>query len=547
KKNAIVNLLAGSQNAATQNLVKRLTATYLNIKQFIPEESRKAIEEDFDELKTSSHSSQESVIIKHLKFLLELPWGKHDPETKDLNKVKQFLDADHYGLRPIKEKISRYIALKMMNPKAKSGILCFAGPPGVGKTSITSSIASALGLQFVRMSLGGVSDEADIRGHRRTYVGADPGRILTAIKRAGTLNPVVVIDEIDKVGSGNIKGDISSALLEVLDPEQNFAFIDHYAGCPFDLSKVFFILTANDLKMIPEPLRDRAEIIILPGYTKEEKVNIATKFLIKKQEELVNPNKEFNLRINDEDIKKIIEDYTAEAGVRELERKISALYQRSAELFLTTNKKEFNASDIIKGFGPGYHSERARKTVPGSAIGLYWSMIGGGIVYFETVFVEGLSKSISRTGKMGESMIESTKDIMTLLRERYANADELKDLTAHISAITNAGIDGPSAGIAGLLSAYSALKKIPVKPYLAMTGKIDILGNVLPIGGVLEKLLGAEQAGIKEVIVPADNRENVEWELREYKLDLKIHYVKNTDQAMIIAFGRKFVKKEKKD
>ncbi|MFN3406926.1 MAG: endopeptidase La [Caldimicrobium sp.] len=468
-------------------------------------------------------AAEATVIRNYLEWLIELPWSISTKDNLDLKKVKEVLDEDHYDLEKIKERLLEFLAVKKINPKSKGAILCFVGPPGVGKTSLGKSIARAIGRKFVRVALGGIRDEAEIRGHRRTYVGALPGRIIQGIKQAGVNNPVFVLDEIDKLCI-SFQGDPAAALLEVLDPEQNKEFVDHYLDVPFDLSNVFFIATANMVEPIPRVLLDRMEVIYLSGYTFKEKLEIAKRYLIPK---LIKEHglKKNDLLLTDEVILKIIEEYTAESGVRELERKLAALCRKIARKIAEGQKGPFEITlDNLQDFlGPPEFIEDLRLTGDeiGVATGLAWTPNGGEVLYIETVVMPGKGNLIL-TGSLGEVMKESAKAALSYIRSRY---EELQldpkfytkyDLHVHVpsGAIPK---DGPSAGVTMAISMISALTKRPVSKEYAMTGEITLRGRILPVGGIKEKTLAALRKGITKVIIPVQN----EKDLQEIPEDLR--------------------------
>ena len=461
-------------------------------------------------------SPEYSMVASYLEWMAAMPWSKVDAEDLDINHARQVLDEDHFDLDRIKRRIIEFLAVRKLNPQGRSPILCFVGPPGVGKTSLGQSIARALGVKFARVSLGGVHDEAEIRGHRRTYIGALPGNIVQALRKAGTRNPLLMLDEIDKL-SASFQGDPYSALLEVLDPEQNSTFRDNYLGVPFDLSKVLFICTANVLDTIPPPLRDRMEVIELTGYTEEEKLEIAKRYLVPRQLK-ANGLTEDQARFTDDALKRIIEDYTREAGCRNLERQIGAVLRATAVKFATGGESQvtLGPGDVAGILGPRrFESELAMRTsVPGVATGLAWTPVGGDILFIETSRVPGNGKLIL-TGHLGDVMKESAQTAVTLVK---AQADELgisvdrldkQDLHIHVPAGAIPK-DGPSAGVAMFTSLASLLTNRTVRSDVAMTGEISLRGLVLPVGGIKEKVVAAARAGIHTVILPARNRKDFE-------------------------------------
>jgi ATP-dependent Lon protease len=488
-------------------------------------------------------SPEYGMVRNYLDWLVALPWSKVDPEDIDIERARQVLDEDHYGLEKVKRRILEYLAVRKLNPQGRSAILCFVGPPGVGKTSLGQSIARALGLKFVRVSLGGVHDEAEIRGHRRTYIGALPGNVIQGLRKAGTRNPVFMLDEIDKL-SASFHGDPSSALLEVLDPEQNATFRDNYIAQPFDLSRVLFIATANVLDTIAGPLRDRMEIIELSGYTAEEKLQIARRYLVQRQLK-ANGLDGSQVTITDAALARMISEYTRESGVRSLERQIGALL-RSAAVQIASGKSSnvsFDASDIDAVLGASrFESEIASRTsVPGVATGLAWTPVGGDILFIESARLPGNGKLIL-TGQLGDVMKESAQAALSLVKSQ---ADELgidpsvfehSDLHVHVPAGAIPK-DGPSAGVAMFVSLASLLKREPVRPDVAMTGEISLRGLVLPVGGIKEKTIAAARAGIKRVILPARNRRDLEDIPQSTRDALQFVWVDRVSEALAVALG----------
>lgn len=533
-------------NPEQKNDYGRLNKRYEKIKDIIPENIRVAIEEDLAKLKIvqgASESSEKSNIISHLEFLLGLPWGKYTASPTDFNKVKEILDADHYGLTHIKERIMEFLAVKQLNPKSRSSVLCFIGPPGVGKTSLGQSIARALNKKFIRISLGGIYDESEIRGHRRTYIGALPGKILQEIKRCGSLNPVFMIDEVDKIGRSAVHGDPSSALLEVLDPEQNFAFTDNYVATGVDLSQVLFITTANT-NNIQKPLLDRMEVIYLPGYTEFEKTQIAKQFLVSRQLKECGLIDKIDVAFADEIISLIIRDYTDEAGVRELERKIAKVFRKIAKdyLLLKSEVRAFSMTEeFVRGaLGPKiFQKNRARKTPVGVATALAWTETGGTILFVEAVqFNSRQEKKLSQTGSLGDVFKESIKIALSLIRSKYhPSYIDIDDNVFHVH-VPEGSIpkDGPSAGITIFTALYSLISKKEVKEYFAMSGEINLEGMILPVGGIREKVIAAERAGIKEVILPRANEGDIEDIPQEIKSKVIFHFVNSVDEVIKIAF-----------
>jgi ATP-dependent Lon protease len=507
-------------------------------------EARKECDRELKRLAKMTPASAEYMVSRtYLEWMTSLPWSKSSGSSEiDIPKAHEILDEDHYDLQKVKERILDYLAVKKLQPGMKGPILCFVGPPGVGKTSLGKSIARALGRKFVRIALGGMHDEAEIRGHRRTYIGALPGQIIQGLKRAESNDPVCMLDEVDKLGR-DFRGDPSSALMEVLDPEQNNSFRDHYLDVPFDLSKVTFIATANWMDPIPEPLRDRMEIIELPGYTSEEKINIARKYLIPKQAAEHGIREGEQLEFTEAGLGEIIHSYTREAGVRNLEREIATLVRKQARrLAEGKSDKMVVTPEVVREFlgVPKFRTEREveeRVKKPGVAIGLVWTPVGGDIVFIEASRMRG-GKQFTMTGHLGEVMQESMTAALTWTRanaERYGiDPDFFRKQDIHIHVPSGAvPKDGPSAGAAMVTSLVSLLTNRPVKNRLAMTGEMTLSGVVLPIGGVKEKVLGAKRAGINHVLLPADNEPNAVADLPPDILgDLKITYVRTLDEVL---------------
>ena len=511
-------------------------------------EARKECDRELKRLQKMTPASAEYMVSRtYLEWMTALPWAKSSaaPEI-DIVKGQQILDEDHYDLEKVKERILDYLAVKKLQPGMKGPILCFLGPPGVGKTSLGKSIARALGRKFVRISLGGMHDEAEIRGHRRTYIGALPGQIIQGLRRAETNDPVFMLDEVDKLGR-DFRGDPSSALMEVLDPEQNNAFRDHYLDVPFDLSKVLFIATANWIDPIPEPLRDRMEIIELAGYTEVEKVHISNKYLVPKQATEHGLKVGEQIEFTDDGLREIIHAYTREAGVRNLEREIATVTRKQARrLAEGKTDKLIVTPEIIHGaLGvPRFRAEREvedRVKRPGVSVGLVWTPAGGDIVFIEASRMRG-GKQFTMTGHLGEVMQESMTAALSWVRanaERYGvDPDFFRKHDIHIHVPSGAvPKDGPSAGVAMVTALVSLLTGRPVRPRVAMTGEISLSGFVLPVGGIKEKVLGAKRAGIREVILPAENEPNVKEDLENVIDGIQIHYVKTADQALEFALG----------
>jgi ATP-dependent Lon protease len=488
-------------------------------------------------------SPEYGMVRSYLDWLVALPWSKADPEDIDIERARQVLDEDHHGLDKVKRRILEYLAVRKLNPQARSAILCFVGPPGVGKTSLGQSIARALGLKFVRVSLGGVHDEAEIRGHRRTYIGALPGNIIQGLRKAGTRNPVFMLDEIDKL-SASFHGDPSSALLEVLDPEQNSTFRDNYIAQPFDLSRVLFIATANVLDTIAGPLRDRMEIIELSGYTAEEKLQIAKRYLVERQLK-ANGLEASQATITDAALARVINEYTRESGVRSLERQIGALL-RNAAVQVASGKSSsvtFDAPDIDAVLGGSrFESEIASRTsVPGVATGLAWTPVGGDILFIESARLPGNGKLIL-TGQLGDVMKESAQAALSLVKSQAEELGidprvfEQSDIHVHVPAGAIPK-DGPSAGVAMFVSLASLLKREAVRPDVAMTGEISLRGLVLPVGGIKEKTIAAARAGIKRVILPARNRRDLEDIPASTREALQFIWVERVTEALTVALG----------
>ena len=482
-----------------------------------------------------------SIVYNHLDLMLDLPWSEYTDDQYDLKKASKVLDQDHYGMKKVKERILEYLAVLKLKGDMKSPILCFVGPPGIGKTSLGKSIAAAIGRKYVRISLGGLHDESEIRGHRKTYIGAMPGRILQSLKKAKSSNPVMILDEIDKVGT-DFRGDPTSALLEVLDPEQNNTFYDNYLEQEYDLSRVLFVATANDIGHIQPALRDRIEIIDLSGYAVEEKVEIAKRHLIPKQQE-AHGLKGQNLRLSDKNLVKIISDYTRESGVRELDRQLASImrYEAKEFAFKSKLKASITEKDIEKVLGKPRYSNDLYKVanMPGVAVGLAWTYVGGDILFIETSISDGKG-DLKLTGNLGNVMKESATTALTYLQsnaKKYAlNPDVFAKKTLHIH-VPEGGTpkDGPSAGITMMTSLASAITGKRVKPYLAMTGEITLRGQVLPVGGIKEKILAARRAGIKEVILCWQNEKDISEIDSNFIKGLKFHYVKNMQQVLDLA------------
>jgi ATP-dependent Lon protease len=507
-------------------------------------EAKKETERELKRLAKMTPASAEYMVSRtYLEWMTSLPWNKSSgSEEIDIAKARTILDEDHYDLEKVKERILDYLAVKKLQPGMKGPILCFVGPPGVGKTSLGKSIARSLGRKFVRIALGGMHDEAEIRGHRRTYIGALPGQIIQGLKRAEINDPVCMLDEVDKLGR-DFRGDPTSALMEVLDPEQNNSFRDHYLDVPFDLSKVLFIATANWMDPIPEPLRDRMEVIELPGYTGEEKLHIAHKYLIPKQATEHGLKVGEHLEFTDEGLQEIIHSFTREAGVRNLEREIATITRKQARRIAEDKPdKMIVTPEVVRQFlgVPKFRTEKEveeRVKRPGVAVGLVWTPVGGDIIFIEATRMRG-GKQFTMTGHLGEVMQESMTAALTWTRangERYGiDPDFFRKQDIHIHVPSGAvPKDGPSAGAAMVTALVSLLSGRPVRDRLAMTGEMTLSGIILPIGGVKEKVLGAKRAGIKEVLLPADNEPNAVADLTPEILgDMKITYVRTLDEVL---------------
>jgi ATP-dependent Lon protease len=483
--------------------------------------------------------------------MVELPWSKSTKDKLDIKAAEKVLNKDHYDLEKVKERILEYLSVRKLKEKMKGPILCFIGPPGVGKTSLGKSIARALGREFVRMSLGGVRDEAEIRGHRRTYVGALPGRIVQGIKQAGTNNPVFMLDEIDKIGM-DFRGDPSSALLEVLDPEQNFSFVDHYLGVPFDLTNVMFITTGNLVDTIPSPLRDRMEIIYLSGYTAEEKLGIAKNFLVPKQLDEHGITKKI-LKISDPALLQITSQYTREAGVRNLEREVANLCRKVAKRIAEGAQKKFAITprNVHKFLGVAKFlpEEEMEKDEVGVSTGLAWTESGGDIIYVEATTMKGKG-GLTLTGQLGDVMKESAQAALSYVRSRAKGLGIRDDLFSRIDLHIHvpAGAipkDGPSAGITMATSIASALTGKPVSKSVAMTGEVTLRGRVLPIGGLKEKALAAKRMGIKRVIIPSRNKKDLEDIPKYIKKDMEFIFVDTMDDVLKMALKKNAKAKRK--
>jgi ATP-dependent Lon protease len=514
-----------------------------------PRDVKKAFEKEINKLQRINPAAAEySVILNYLDLMLELPWEEYTNDNFDLQRARRVLDKDHYGLTRIKERILEYLAVLKLKGDMKSPILCFVGPPGVGKTSLGRSIARALDRKYVRMSLGGLHDESEIRGHRKTYIGAMPGRIIQSLKKVQSSNPVFILDEIDKVGK-DFRGDPSSALLEVLDPEQNHSFYDNYLELEYDLSHVLFIATANDISSIQPALRDRMEIIRLSGYSVEEKKEIARRHLVKKQRD-AHGLRAGQIKLGMRTLEHLIQNYTRESGVRELDRVIASVMRSIAKSVALEENYEASVKpgDLTDILGkPKYQNEiYSEKNPPGVSVGLAWTPVGGDILFIESSLSRGKGM-LTLTGNLGSVMKESATTALTYLKSRATKLgiDEnvFKDWNIHIHVPEGAiPKDGPSAGIAMLSALTSLFCQRKVRPYLAMTGEITLRGRVLPVGGIKEKILAAKRAGIKEIVLCKQNEKDVEEINKEFIKDLRFHYVSEMQQVLELALEKQKVR-----
>lgn len=507
-----------------------------------PDAAKEMFKKGIEKLERMHPSTPDySVVYNHLDLLLELPWNEHTEDSYELKKARNILDKDHYGMAKIKERILEYLAVLKLKGDMKSPILCFVGPPGIGKTSLGRSIAASVNRKYVRLSLGGLHDESELRGHRKTYIGAMPGRIIQSLRKIKSSNPVMILDEIDKIGN-DFRGDPSSALLEILDPEQNHTFYDNYLELEYDLSKVLFIATANNLNNIQPALRDRLEIIDLSGYAIEEKVEIARRHLVPKQKEAHGLAKA-NIKLTDKVLEKIIEDYTRESGVRDLDRQLAAIMRNQAKKLAMEEKLKpaLTTADITKILGKPRFSNEIYKTanIPGVAVGLAWTYVGGDILFIETSLSDGKGE-LKLTGNLGNVMKESASTALSYLQ---ANAKKA-GIDPHLFAKKNVHIhvpegavpkDGPSAGITMMSALASAFTGRKVKPFLAMTGEITLRGQVLPVGGIKEKILAAKRAGLKEIILCWQNEKDIQEIEASYIKGLTFHYVKTMQQVLDLA------------
>ncbi len=508
----------------------------------LPKEVRKEADKQVRRLSTMHPESSEATVVRtYLEWLAELPWKKLSRDRIEIPKAQYILDEDHYGLDKVKDRILEYLSVRKLNPKSKGPILCFAGPPGVGKTSLGRSIARALGRKFQRISLGGMRDEAEIRGHRRTYIGAMPGRIIQTLKQLGTRNPVVMLDEIDKLGA-DFRGDPSSALLEVLDPEQNFSFSDHYLNVPFDLSKVMFICTANQMETIPAPLRDRMEIIRIPGYTMQEKAKIARRYLLPRQA-TENGLDAPEVLVADAVISKTIEEYTREAGLRNLERELGAVCRKLARRKAEGVKGPFRVTakvlEKLLGAPRFIDEQKEQELLPGVALGLAWTPYGGEVLNVEASTMKGTGK-LTLTGQLGDVMKESAQAAVSYIRSHAKDLNVHPDFSSkldiHIHVPAGATPkDGPSAGVTLLTALISALTETPVNSDLCMTGEITLRGRVLPVGGIKEKILAAVARGIGSVCIPHQNKKDLEDIPTELLRKVTVHPVAHIDDILPLA------------
>ncbi|MBZ5516190.1 MAG: endopeptidase La [Acidobacteriia bacterium] len=541
KIKAIQKELGRNEKSETDELKKKIETSGMT------KDAREKAEAELKRLEMMPPMSAESTVSRnYLDWLLAMPWKKKSKEIRDIRRAEQILEEDHYGLEKIKERILEFLAVRQLVKHPKGSILCFVGPPGTGKTSLGRSIARATGRKFVRLSLGGVRDEAEIRGHRRTYIGALPGQIIQMMKKAGTINPIFLLDEVDKM-SMDFRGDPSAALLEVLDPEQNHMFMDHYLDVEYDLSKVFFITTANVVHTIPQPLQDRMEILRLSGYTEPEKLEIAKRFLVKKQREQAGL-KEGNLTFTDDALVGVIRQYTREAGVRNLEREIANIGRKVARKIVKEGRGfqvAVRPEDLQEYLGvlKFRDTKSEEKSEVGLATGLAWTEVGGQILNIEATIMPGKGKLLL-TGKLGDVMQESGQAALSYVRSRAARLGLTTDFYRHVDIhihIPEGSIpkDGPSAGITLATAVVSALTKIPVRRDIAMTGEITLRGKVLPIGGVKEKLLAAHRAGNQTVLLPRDNEKDLSDIPANVQQELAVRFVDTMDEVLDLALERK--------
>jgi ATP-dependent Lon protease len=540
KIKAIQKELGRGEKSEFDDLKKKIDAAGM------PREVHEKAIQELKKLEAMPPMSAESTVSRnYLDWLLAVPWKKRSKEIRNIEVAEKVLNEDHYGLEKIKERILEFLAVRQLVKNPKGSILCFVGPPGVGKTSLGMSIAKATGRKFVRMSLGGVRDEAEVRGHRRTYIGALPGQIIQMMKKAGTKNPVFMLDEVDKM-SMDFRGDPSAALLEVLDPEQNFMFVDHYLDVEYDLSQVFFIATANVLHTIPPALQDRMEVLRLHGYTEQEKVEIAKQYLVRKQRQQTGLTED-NIVFSDEALQTIIRSYTREAGVRNLEREIGNICRKVARKVVKEGEQykiTLTAENVGEFLGVTKFRDMAvhERSEVGLVTGLAWTEVGGSILVTEVATVDGKGK-LTLTGKLGDVMQESAQAAMSYVRSRSHRLglprDFYRNLDIHVHVPEGAiPKDGPSAGITIATAISSALSRIPVRRDIAMTGEITLRGKVLPIGGLKEKLLAAHRAGIMEVILPAENEKDLAEVPENLRTAMKLHFVNTMDEVLALALER---------
>jgi len=543
KLKAIQKELGRGEKSEVDELKKKIDTAGM------PKEVHEKAAQELKRLELMPPMSAESTVSRnYIDWLVAVPWKKRSKEIRDIKAAEKVLNAEHYGLEKIKDRILEFLAVRQLVKNPKGSILCFVGPPGVGKTSLAMSIGHATGRKFVRVSLGGVRDEAEIRGHRRTYIGALPGQIIQLMKKAGTVNPIFVLDEVDKM-STDFRGDPSAALMEVLDPELNHAFTDHYLDVEYDLSKVMFVCTANVLHTIPQPLQDRMEILRLPGYTEQEKMEIAKRFLVKRSLETTGLTDK-NLKFTDEGLLHIIRHYTHEAGVRNLEREIQNIARKMARKVVTDGADsavEITAANVNDFLGVLKYREfwLEKQNEIGLATGLAWTEVGGSVLAVEATIMEGKGRPIL-TGKLGDVMQESAQAAMSYVRSRSNQLglprDFYRNIDIHVHVPEGAiPKDGPSAGITICTSIASALTKNPVRHDLAMTGEITLRGKVLPIGGVKEKLLAAHRMGLRTVVLPKDNEKDLADIPQEILSSLTIHFVETMDEVLQIALERPIV------
>lgn len=521
----------------------------------MPKEAEEKAYKEIERLESMPPMSAEATVCRnYLDWLIALPWNKKSREKRDIKKAEKILDEDHYGLKKVKERILEYLSIRQLVKNPKGVILGLIGPPGVGKSSLGRSLARATGRKFVRLSLGGVRDESEIRGHRRTYIGAYPGRIIQMVKKAGTKNPVFLLDEVDKM-SMDFRGDPSSALMEVLDPEQNSTFLDHYIDTDFDLSQIMFIVTANMVEPIPRPLLDRMEVIRIPGYTEDEKLEIGKHFLLPKQRK-AHGLKKNNIKFTENALKKLIREYTREAGVRNLEREITSICRKVVKKVVTkgkSHKENITPENLEKYLGiPRYRrSQIDKENEVGVALGMAWTEFGGEVLTFEVNKVHGKG-NFMLTGRLGEIMQESAQAAFSYVRGKIYELNIAKDLhknfDIHIHVPEGATPkEGPSAGITIATSILSLLTDIPVNKNIAMSGEITLKGKVLSVGGIKEKLLASHREGIKEAILPADNKPDLKDVPKNVKDDINVHFVNNMDEVLKIALVKDLPEKVKKD